>query len=255
MKTKVEIKFNAKKHQYFVNGEIFPSVTTILGIIDKSGPLTWWAAKMTVAYIKDNLREEDGKLFVEDIELDIKNANKILSLAKKQHHLIKTEAGDIGKKAHAEVEKIIKTGETPTEIDFAVMDSRVSNAVRAYIQWAEEYNFIPLHSEERVCLLNHKVAGTVDCIGTLENKNTLLDLKTSNSVYPEHKLQVAAYAKAWEETYDEKIEDVRILRIGKESAEFECHTVDNIDQHFQVFLNCIPIYLWRKEESKKHKKR
>ncbi len=245
-----KIDFNPGKHEYTVNGQVFPSVTTILNIIDKSGPLINWAAKVTVEYIYNNFKEKDGKLFIGDTELNTENAGKLLSPAKREHNRIKTEAGDIGTRAHAEIERIIKTSEIPTEIELALMDSRIANPVRAYLKWAEENQFQPIHSEQRVCLLDHKVAGTVDCVGLLKGKYTLTDFKTSNGIYPEAKLQVAAYAKAWEETFDEKIEQAGILHISKEKAEFAYHPVNNIDNLFKVFLSCIPVYLWKKEESR-----
>jgi len=245
-----KIDFNPGKHEYKVNGEIFPSVTTILGIIDKSGPLMNWATKVTVDYMHNNLKQQGARIFIDDIELNIENAGKIFYRAKQEHSIIKTEAGDIGTKAHAEIEKIIKTDTEPTEIELSAMDPRVANAVRSYLTWRAESHFRPIHSEERVAILKHKFAGTIDCIGTLNGKRTLIDLKTSNNIYPEMKLQVAAYAKAWEETHNEKIEDVRILRIGKDKPEFECHIIDNIDSLLSVFLSCISIYLWRKAEAR-----
>lgn len=247
----VKIDFNPKKHTYTINGEVYPSVTTILGIIDKSGPLINWAAKVTAEYIHNNFKEKDGKIFIGDMELNTANAGKLLSRAKKEHNIIKTEAGDIGTHAHAEIEKIIKAAKVPTESVLCAMEPQIANPVRAYLKWAEENHFQPMHSEQRVCLLKHKVAGTIDCVGTLDGKLTLVDFKTSKAIYPEMKLQVAAYTKAWEETFGKKIEQVRILRIGKDKPEFECHTVDNVNFLFSIFLSCIPIYLWRKVENRK----
>ncbi len=238
----IKIDFDPKRHQYLVNGEVFPSVTQILSIIDKSGPLVSWAANITVKYIQSNLQEKEGRIFVGGIELSAMNASKILQRAKKEHSIIKNDAADIGRAAHAEIEKMIRTGEAPT-----TMDPRVCNAVKAYMAWAAENAFLPQFSERRVCLISHKVAGTVDCVGQLRGKRVLIDFKTSNSIYPEMELQVAAYVKAWEETYGSAIEDVKILRIGKDKAEFECHSVDHIDQLYSVFLSCIPVYRWIKE--------
>jgi hypothetical protein len=52
----------------------------------------------------------------------------------------------------------------------------------------------------------HEYAGTTDIICRLNGQLWLLDNKTSNSLHTSHDLQLASYAKAWNETHDEKIE-------------------------------------------------
>jgi hypothetical protein len=45
----------------------------------------------------------------------------------------------------------------------------------------------------------------------LNGKRWLLDIKTSNSLHTSYDLQLAAYAKAWNETHNEQIEETGIL--------------------------------------------
>lgn len=244
--TKIKIDFDPIKHEYFITGggyehEKFEPVTTILGIIDKSFALIPWAAKTTVEYVEKNLIEKDGKMFVGELELNAKNAGKIFYRAKQEHRLIKEEAGKLGTRAHAIIEKLVEYALLSLQHE----DKRVVNAVESYIKWEKESKFESMYAERRVCLLKEKIAGTVDLVGKLDGKLTLVDLKTSNRLYPEYHIQVAAYAKAWEETFNEKIEKVIILRISKDAEEFEVQEVKNINKLFRVFKNCIQVWRWK----------
>lgn len=43
------------RHYPAPDGQQYPSVTNVLGMLDKSGPLTWWAARTVAEHIADNL--------------------------------------------------------------------------------------------------------------------------------------------------------------------------------------------------------
>ncbi len=57
----------------------------------------------------------------------------------------------------------------------------------------------------------HQYAGTTDIICRIDGKIWLIDIKTSNSIHTSYNLQLAAYAKAWNETHNEPIEGIAIL--------------------------------------------
>jgi len=54
-------------------------------------------------------------------------------------------------------------------------------------------------------------AGTCDLIVEIKGEKWLLDIKTSNSLHTSQELQLAAYAQAWGELYEEKIDRIGIL--------------------------------------------
>ena len=54
-------------------------------------------------------------------------------------------------------------------------------------------------------------AGTCDLVVEIDGKKWLIDIKTSNSLHTSHDLQLAAYAQAWNELYEEKIENTGII--------------------------------------------
>ena len=70
-----------------------------------------------------------------------------------------------------------------------------------------------------------------------------LDWKTSNGLYPEYLLQVAAYAKALEEMSGEAVSEAWAVRFGKKTPEFEARKVGDLDTAFNAFRAAL--YLWR----------
>jgi len=67
--------------------------------------------------------------------------------------------------------------------------------------------------EFRVLSTKHKFAGTVDILGYLDGKLTIIDIKTSRKVREKHELQSWAYRQALLETYNVEVEQVAILAL------------------------------------------
>ena len=88
----------------------------------------------------------------------------------------------------------------------------------------------------------YQFGGTCDIYCDLNGKKTLIDLKTAKGIFPEMHTQVAAYKILLEEN-GYPVEDVRILRIGRDESEgFEDQKVAMVDLHWQRFLHCLEIY-------------
>jgi len=88
-----EVVFNPERHIYTVDGEVYPSVTTILGLLDKSAPLMGWAAKVLIAYLENKIESiKDGELILKS-----DNASELLKEAKREYRRISQEARDVGK--------------------------------------------------------------------------------------------------------------------------------------------------------------
>ena len=99
----------------------------------------------------------------------------------------------------------------------------------------------------------HKYAGTADLVVRLFDNIWLLDLKTSNSLHTSYDLQLAAYAQAWNETHNEKVERTGILWLkastrgeGKgdniQGKGWQLKVVDDIEKNFKMFQNIQEIY-------------
>lgn len=88
-------------------------------------------------------------------------------------------------------------------------------------------------------------AGTPDRIATMNGKPTILDLKSSSSIYPSMRLQLAAYQVAYEELKGGKIKQrviVQLMKDGKYKLE-PC--ADESDR--DVFICAVQVAKWKRK--------
>jgi hypothetical protein len=224
----VDLQFDELKHRFFVNGEFVPGVTSCTSIIDKSGPLLYWATNLSRDYLLSHIKE-----LIAD-----KKGDTILQLieeATKQHQIKKKEAADLGTEAHKWAELFIKA-KTKKDIPPMPKDERVYNAITAFLGWADEYEVKFLSSERHIYSKKHKYAGIMDAEAVINRKRCVVDFKTSKGFYSEYRFQVAAYqAAAEEESGQEYSGDKWIVRFGKEDAQFEARQFDQQAEDFLAF--------------------
>ena len=142
----VQLAFDSKLHAYYridqdLNHILIPGVTTITGMVDKSGPLTQWAANMTIEYLIANVTDystdctplqvkeayeryrakpaADDPEFVawlasvDDGTITGKSLNLIalaetMAQARLSFRAIKQDAADVGHAAHEWLEQFLK---------------------------------------------------------------------------------------------------------------------------------------------------
>lgn len=121
-------------------------------------------------------------------------------------------------------------------------DRRLTNCIKAFLEWRQEVGFVIVSTEFTVFTDKHKYAGTVDALGYVSGKLTLVDYKTSSGIWPEHDLQVASYLNAllWMiENKLAKFEDVpnemMIVNFNKEGT-LDHKWVKCYDEALAVFL-------------------
>lgn len=201
-----------KAHQIYklADGTRVVGVTTVTGVINKPF-LVPWANKL-------GLQGIDSTKYVD-------------------------EKAAIGTLAHEMVVCYLTNTEpdlsdyTPNQIDLA------ENAVLKFYTWEENNDFELIYAEKSLVSEQYRYGGTIDLYGILNRRKTLLDLKTGKAIYSEHHTQVGGgYENLLKENGDE-VEDVRILRIGRDDGEgFDDISVPNRDLHWQKFLACLEIY-------------
>lgn len=223
----VELKFNEGKHVYTVDGEKIQGVTGVCGIINKPA-LVPWAAKCGYNYLLANY--EPGKVY-DEIE--------ILELAenmKKAHRQQTNRAATIGTIAHNYIEGAIKfklgIHDNPPK---KPANEQALNAINAYADFTKEHDIVYHASEPKVYSKLHKYAGTLDIDATIDGKRAILDLKTSNAIYPEVWLQTAAYRYAREEELGIKYEESWVVRIGKDGV-LETQVSYDYEKDIEAFL-------------------
>jgi CRISPR/Cas system-associated exonuclease Cas4 (RecB family) len=127
----------------------------------------------------------------------------------------------------------------------------------AFLNWREHVakraNLKVEESEVAIFSSKYGYAGTMDALVTMLKAGTgrgasqerclvVLDWKTSNYMRVEYAWQVAAYVRAYEEMTGQKIEDAFLVRLEKESGDFEVRRIRDIESAFQGFLACLAVY-------------
>ena len=167
---------------YTWNGEEFESVTTILKGIPKEA-LIGWAANVTAdAAIEAAKTGALEKL----IEQDEAGARKFLTQAR---FTKRDDAADAGSLIHRAIEAHILGAEAP------VVPITLRASMDTFHQFEAEYQPVWEASEATVYNRTDGWAGTLDAICVIGGRRIILDVKSGKNAYPEHAVQLNAYAR------------------------------------------------------------
>lgn len=249
--TKTAILYNGKViidffgegafHYYKKRGskDTIISVTSAVGIVDKSSALIWWAIGKCKDFLHANLellaKTKDGKVIAELIEE-----------AGKQHQLAKEEAADLGTQVHDWVDKYTQANkkikaEMVKPENLKGLDERVVNGISAFLRWIKKQKVEFLENEKLVYSNKHDYVGLLDAKAKINGKLALVDYKTSKGVYSTYRYQTAAYLKADEEESGVKYDERWILKFGKDDGEFEAYKLENLEEDFKAFIACLDV--------------
>jgi len=206
----------AKVHTVYklASGDRVPSVTTILGILNKPALLDWaWRCGC------------DG--------LDYK--------------AVRDSAADIGTLAHYLVMCHL-TGQEPDTSEYSAQDiEQAETCLIKFWEWEKGREIKPILVETPLISERNRVGGTIDFYGEVDGQKVLIDFKTGKAIYSEALIQVSTYKHLLEEN-GYQVNNVKILRIGRNEDEgFEERTIGKLDKQWELFLNCRNIYNLQKE--------
>lgn len=170
--------------------------------------------------------------------------------------LIARKAGKEGTQVHEAAEKLIKGEEISWMDDFgnAKYSQLVWEMILKFHDFWSTHKPKPIYVEEFTFSDEHRYAGTADLVVELNGENWLLDIKTSNALHRSYDLQLAAYAKAIEETKGIKIDRTGIiwLKANTRSASkkegvyqgkgWQIKVIDEIDKNFELFKMIYEFY-------------
>lgn len=234
-------RFKAKNHTYKVKGKQVPGVTSITGIIDKSGPLIWWAVGEAENYIKKEM--ESGKSY-DEVEID-----KLAENAKYAHKRSAKKATSIGTVVHKYAEDYINAILNNKKEPEMPENEEAQESVIEFLDWWESNEVKPIASEKIVWFPEYDYAGTADLITRINGKKFLIDFKTSKGLYSEYDLQATAYLKAEENRLNTQFSGgFGLLRFPKNSAGFEKKLVSDrkkIEKHWKGFKAARDLYKWQ----------
>ena len=127
--------------------------------------------------------------------------------------IIARKAAEEGTETHEAIEKFLNGEELVWINEYGKANYNLI-VWQMLLRFAEFWNTHKpelIATEQHIFSDEHKYAGTIDLVVRLDGKVWLLDIKTSNSLHTSYDLQLAAYAKAWNETFDTPIEETGII--------------------------------------------
>ena len=263
----VELRYNVKDHVYLLvtpHGLVAKDgVTSVCHVVDKSEVLIPWAVKMMAQKLIADIPKSvlpTGEVVVlqqllSDFEIEVQKA-------KSAHKEKLEDAGEVGHIAHNWVEQYIKSvlkGDDSRKLELLAnmpRDERASNGAIAALDWMQRHNVRWISTERKIYSRKHGYAGTLDglcivdscddlqcCPHPFKDRLSISDWKTSNGLYPEYRLQTAAYQQAHEEESGEAVADRWIIRLDKVTAKFEAWHLEAeaFPGDFKAFLDALDL--------------
>jgi len=246
---KVVLLYDADGHKYYIDGpfgrELVYNATTVLTVVDKSFMLINWALRACTNSIEDALGitySADGEVMYGDdlLTYTTRQLSNILETGRKAHNKLKTDAASIGSMAHNWLEQYWKKRMDGLNLQAASLhlfpaDLQAQSCIKAALAWVSEHNVKPICFERKVYSIEDNACGTLDLVAMVDGLLSIVDYKTSNAVYNEHRFQTAFYRSAYQEETGSKVDQHIILRLGKDDGAFEPH-VFNSDEVYESDL-------------------
>jgi hypothetical protein len=230
----VRLLVEGKAHLYEVSWDggqaVYPGVTGFLSVINKPA-LVPWAKREALSLVETALVKRLEGCEAAVVELNKSWIREIMQEAKKRPDTLKDEAAELGSQAHAFIDKIIH-GVEPSDVP-----EEISAPVQAFKDWWKGSGIELVMGDTPVASREYGYGGSLDALGRKGGKYILLDWKTSNGIYTEYALQVAAYAQALKETYGIDCDEAVIVRFGKKlPIDFEKKELADLSLSFYAFL-------------------
>jgi hypothetical protein len=223
--------FNPNRH----NGNaLYDSVTWLTKVITPYY-LVDWAAKVTAEYAVSH--SEDWRTTI--------SAHDAVQLLASQPNVVRDAGGERGTATHEYLEDRFN-GKTPG------IQSGYQQAAENFLNDVQP---VPEGVERTLFNEEHRYAGTTDFVGELRNvfpgRRVLADWKTSKTVYPEHELQLIAYAMCdyWVDDSNAEHEWQRpsalVDVLLKEDGSYTLHNVPIDDLTWKAFQACVTLKSWQ----------
>jgi hypothetical protein len=264
---KASITFHEARHYYTVKvpglvDKLYqPSVTGIIGMMDKSGALVPWAVGQMATRIKEltPAGSTDKEVFL-----------GVVDAAQETWRQTKNEAADIGSLVHRVLEQellsrsdLAEKPALPVEPDAllaphlsAEMVEKANLSISAGLQFLDDHKIDVVQAEGVRWSPTYGFLGTGDLVAKVDGKMSMLDWKSGKRLYPTVWLQLAAYQKAWEEEYPEQKIVQRVgVNVGRDgNLETETRNNSTLEDDFKCFLALLKVWRWNMENQGKWSK-
>jgi hypothetical protein len=201
----------ARGGYFLASGERVPSVTTVISKWKDCGGLVHWSWGLGMQGL--------------------------------DYRIVKAEAADAGSMAHAAVDAWIRqkpysfTGPPDTV-------QKAKTAFDGFLRWAESSRLKPTYTEVPLTSETHRYGGTFDAV-SIGDTRCVLDWKSSNAIYGEYLVQLAAYGQLWDENnpWDKIDGGFHLLRFDKAfEGDFHHHHWPELDKAWRAFVLLRELY-------------
>lgn len=198
------------------DGTRVPSVTTITGRFKESGGLLYWAFEQGASGLVRSL--DDAKQPAADIGTAVHEAVELHTMGKRDD----------------ECRAVFET-RFPFDTE---KQAKCISGYEAYLAWAKNFKVQIVEREVQLVSEKHRYGGTPDAIGMIGGELVLLDWKTSNAIYSDYLIQLAAYARLWDEHHPDRpiTGGHHLLRFSKEHGDFHHAYYPKLDEGWRQFL-------------------
>ena len=163
-------------------------------------------------------------------------------LVGRNHKETAQKEADAGTIAHAMVEASLKKEGYvfPPEVDAEIIEKALT-AFKNFQHWKETVRFQVISLEEHLVSEVHRFGATPDCVAIINRNASLFDWKTSNAVYADYLVQIAAYRVAWEEVHPDipLVGGFYLYRMDKLSAAWTQHYWEELPEAWEAFKNVL----------------
>jgi hypothetical protein len=230
------VRGRGRHYRHPNTGDLVPSVTNIIGVMDKPALPRWSALEVAK-------KAWELRLSLPEMEQD--DAIDVLKGAPWRKS---TRAADRGTTIHAYLEARM-LGLTPEIVEGEAL--RYRDAAEA---WLDDWQPQVIATERTV--FGPDYAGTGDLWCMRDGKVTIVDFKTSKAIYKEAALQIAALWAApvqADGSVDPAPDDAEgwVVRIGEDG--YEARQVVDLAGNYEVFRSLIDAWHWSKSDPYKER--
>jgi hypothetical protein len=207
---------------------LYPSVTRVLDLVPKPF-LVAWACKIG----REGAPLLDGTV--------VHDQRRITDQSRR-----------VGELAHRAIARVLlqDQGKEPgVDDDQASELHAAENAALVWEQvwWANHQQDRILAVEQQLESDKHGFLGRADLVTRDANGLQIWDWKTGNSIYPETRMELAAYACLVSEAYDEPVTKVTAVRLDTSDAHVfnpvrDVMEIDDYGPDLQLFLELVPVF-------------
>ena len=218
------ITFNSESHKYIKDNEYIVGMSTILGKL-ASPMLENWKINNIVNAIKKEM--EQSNIPLDQIENIVLNAK---ANAQKQGDNIL----NIGSMVHKYCEKWLKN-----EKFAEPSDPVIKGCFEKFKKFWKKHKLKLLESE-KILYSERGYCGTLDIIAIDPYGNIwLIDIKTSKGIFINMVHQLHGYKLAYEEQTGKKVNKMYLVRLPKDSGDFEARHILYKKEHLKAFLGLL----------------